>query len=260
MKHFSFAVLFIAGVICSRCLWASEKPLKVFVCAGQSNMVGRRCVIAELPESLQQVQESNLYFNGKSWIPVEAGKTEKIGFGPELSFAQRISQLLGEPVGIVKQSLGATNLAVNWSPTTNKQQYDRMVEKVKLAQASRPIEIVGMIWMQGEADARIEEMATAYEKNLSTFIESCRKDFHTPQMIFVSGRINCFFPDKYLYIEKVRKAQENCKVSNYGFIDCDDFPKGSDDLHYNAQGMVEMGYRFADKIFDLMNREVDSQN
>ena len=169
---------------------AKEKPLKVFVLAGQSNMVGIRAKVSELPDDLKGEQKTAFFFDGRRWISVAPGKTEKRGFGPEISFALRMSKKLDEPVGIIKHSVGASSLSVKWSPSNPKSLYARLLRKVKAAQKSRKIEIVGMLWMQGGRDAKYQKMARAYAANLAKFIEAVRKDFKSPDMFFIAGRVN----------------------------------------------------------------------
>ena len=72
-------------------------------------------------------------------------------------------------------------------------------------------------------------------------------------MIFLAGRIN---PPKqrFAFADTVRKAQENCKVSDYGFVSCDDFSKAKDNLHYDAKGLVGLGNSFADSMLKLMKK------
>ena len=232
---------------------AKEKPLKVFICAGQSNMVGSRSIESKLPNDLQSAQK-NLFFDRNSWIALAPGKTEKKGFGPEISFAQKMCGQLNEPIGIIKHSVGGTDLAKRWSPKNKKSLYASLVKKVKEAQKSKNIEIVGMLWMQGERDSKSSDMANAYANNLNNFIKALRKDFNSPNMYFVVGRVN---PPKgkFPFVEIVRKAQEECKEENYAFIDCDTLEKGNDNVHYSTKGIIAMGQKFAETMLELINKK-----
>ena len=50
MKHLILTAIVIAACFLGDAVMAQEKPLKVFVLAGQSNMVGRRAKASELPD------------------------------------------------------------------------------------------------------------------------------------------------------------------------------------------------------------------
>ena len=217
-------------------------------------MVGRRSRIRELPEQLREAQDGNLFFNGAEWMPLAPGVTEGSGFGPEISFAQDLGVALGEPVGIIKHSVGGTNLAKQWSPDNGKSHYARLLAKVEAARQGRQIEIAGMIWMQGERDSRDAAMSEAYAANLAQLVQTARADFDSPDMPFVAGRVNPS-RERYPHVDVVRSAQENCAVPNYSFIDCDDLPKWQDDLHYTTQGIVEMGRVFARAMMDLKKHQ-----
>lgn len=246
-------LLAAAGAAMAFCACAGEKPLKVFVCAGQSNMVGKRCEVSELPEPLKTPRDGNLFFDGEEWLPLAPGVTEETGFGPEIAFAGRMSRELGEPVGIIKHSRGGTALGGRWAPDRPDGLYAQLRKKVDAARETRAIEIVGMLWMQGERDSRDPEMAANYGKNLTGFIRRARNDFGNPDMFFVAGRVNPP-PEEFLYVEAVRGAQANCPAGHYGWVDCDPLEKGPDNLHYSTAGTVELGRLFANAMLELMGR------
>jgi hypothetical protein len=226
---------------------AQEKPMQVFVLAGQSNMYGMGDP-KELPDDLKGEQEGVLFFNGKDWLPLAPGACQHGDMGPELSFAKEMSSKLDKPIGIVKYGVGGTNLGKDWSPDDPRSRYGALVKAVTAAQKSRPIEIVGMLWMQGESDARVQELANAYAANLSHLILCARNDFNSPDMIFVAGRENHQAP----FTDIVRNAQEKCDLPRYAFIDCDKLSKKKDNLHYDTNGQVDMGRGFARTMLELM--------
>jgi hypothetical protein len=221
-----------------------DAPLKVYVMAGQSNMVGRRALVEELPEELKTEQADVVSFNGSEWVSLQPGVTEEEGFGPELAFAYNLQPKMDEPIGIVKFSDGGTSLAFDWDPDRPDSLYHQLLAKVRAAQASRPIEIVGMCWMQGERDSKHEEQALAYPENLKAFVERARNDFNAPDMVFAAGRVN---PpeERFPHVQRVRDAQVACDARPYTFVDCDPLPKIPDDVHYTTEGLVMMGELFA---------------
>ena len=254
MKH-ALSIILVLGVSISAHVGAAqEKPLKVFVLAGQSNMVGAQGNASQLSKELQGEQIEAVFFDGKQWVPVAPGRTETRGFGPEISFAYRMREELKEPVGIIKHSIGGTSLALDWSPANHDSLYVQLLSKVSAARQQRAIEIIAMLWMQGERDSRDQGMAEAYAKNLASFISAARKDFRAPSMFFVAGRVNPPRP-QYPFVDIVRSAQEECKEARYAFVDCDSLEKLPDGLHYSTRGLVDMGYRFAEAILRLMKSE-----
>lgn len=230
---------------------AQEKPLKVFILAGQSNMVGHGKA-SELPQELKGKQERVLFtLTGKGWVPLSPPKKEDAPAGLEFSFGKEMSSRINEPIGIIKQAIGGTSLAKDWNPDEPKSLYANLLAKVVAAKQSRRVEIVGMCWMQGERDSKQEDWAKAYGENLSKFIQRARKDFDSPNMVFVAGRVNPHYP----FVDAVRKAQEQCTLPGYAFVDCDKLSKiPPGDLHYDTKGLVELGTNFAGTTLNLMKQ------
>jgi hypothetical protein len=234
---------------------AGQKPLKVFVLAGQSNMVGTRSDLNLLPSDLKKADPGRLFFDGQSWVEMAPGVTEpKGGFGPEYTFAQAMQQALGEPVGIIKHSKGGATLAEHWHPLRSRAEnslYGQLLEKVRLARAARPVVILGVLWMQGESDGVNPQRAGVYRDNLRLLIEQCRLEWDNPDLFFICGRVNSPV-DRYPETPTVRNAQESLQMKGYRMIDLDDLPKVADGLHYNTAGILEMGCRFAGAMQKVM--------
>ncbi|MEM7013844.1 MAG: sialate O-acetylesterase, partial [Verrucomicrobiota bacterium] len=244
MNRLTSAILFGTFVISS--CWA-EEPLLTFVLAGQSNMVGKRCRYVELSPDLQMANEQAHFFNAerKEWIPLEPGQTEPAGFGPEIAFGKKMTELLGQPIGIIKYSRGGTNLAKQWNPDSPNSLYAQLKAQVDTARKTRDIRVVGMLWVQGGADAKDEEMSQKYAENLRGLIERSREDFGNAEMVFLSGRIPVKDSKTKPHWKLVRAAQENLEIADYAWVNCDDIRVGPDKVHYDSAGMTQLGERQA---------------
>lgn len=245
----------------------APRPLKVFVFAGQSNMAGLRSNATELKDTaLAGPQENLSFFNGE-WVPLAPGTAQNVpastvknreerlrqGFGPEVSFASQVSQALGEPVGVVKLALGRTSLNRQWQPGKANGLYEQLRQMVQDASKQRPVEVIGMLWMQGENDAKDPEAAQAYAGNLRNLVETARRDFGNPGMIFVAGRINLPGPADPASMETVREALTGKDITKYRWVDCDDLTTVADRLHFDTQGLEELGSRMAGAFLPLHN-------
>lgn len=213
-------------------------PLKVVVVVGQSNCVNAHAKAEELPRRLQKEQESLFYSEGWTYL----SPTVEEHFGPEISLAWHLSKAHNEPIGIIKHAVGGTNLAEDWFPRSGEC-YDDLMQKIDSARNDKyEFEIIAVCWMQGERDAKFEDMAYAYSDNLETLITCLRADCENPELRFVAGRITPPI-ETYPYVDVVRMA-----IENYAWVDCDDLSK--DDLtHYDTDGVVELGRRFAEVIW-----------
>ena len=236
---------------------AVDDALPVFILAGQSNMAGGGRV-KELPDDLKAPQKDALFvqFWGSKWAPL----TPKKSFGPEVGFAREMTRKLKRSVGIIKLASGGTSMAVHWNPVKTEPKkkgtgvmYTRLIGYVKrLRKTHKNIKIVGMLWMQGEADSRYHaKTMESYRDNLETLIDNCRREFGNKNMAFVCGRVN---PPNWPYQKQVREAQETVRRKNYAWVDCDDLAMHKDKLHYNTEGQLQLGKKFAEAMLKLMKQ------
>jgi hypothetical protein len=232
------------------CLAANE-PLPVFIFAGGSNMSGGRSKLEALPDELKGEKTKALFFDGTQWLPVSPEKVNKRGFGSEVSFAASMSQKLKRQIGIIKHSSHGTSLDTVWSPATPDSLYWELIRKVEAARKVRPIQIIGLIMVQGSGDSKEQKKAEAYAANLQAFIQAARKDLQTPNLLFVCSRLRAGQPkDKFPFAPLVRQAQETCSE----FVDCDALEVGDDEVHFTAKGQIDLGRLFADKLHAMMSK------
>jgi hypothetical protein len=230
---------------------AADEPLPVFIFAGGSNMSGGRSKLEALPLELKGEQADALFFDGTQWLPVSPEKVNKRGFGSEVSFAASMSQKLKRQIGIIKHSSHGTSLDTVWSPATPDSLYWELIRKVEAARKVRPIQIIGLIMVQGSGDSKDQKKAEAYAANLQAFIQAARKDLKSPNLLFVCSRLRAGQPnDKFPFAPLVRQAQETCSE----FVDCDALQVGDDEVHFTAQGQVDLGRLFADKLHEMINK------
>ncbi len=222
---------------------AKERPLKVFVLAGTSNMLGAAAKIDKVPEDLRQPLKEVLVYQKGEWAPLEAGKNL---VGNEATFGRALSKHLGEPVGIIWISVASTS-GKSPGPGINnivKQSSDK----------GRPIVIAGILLDVSFRDGAKEETAKAYGENLVRWVETTRKDLGNEKLPIVMNRA---IPPvaSTLYLEAVRKAQDAAKLPNFRVFNCDDVPRGGDKVHFNTEGRLEMGRRFAATMIELIKAD-----
>ncbi|QNM84297.1 hypothetical protein H9W90_08740 [Polaribacter pectinis] len=107
-------------------------------------------------------------------------------FGSELSFGFEMQKYLTEEIALIKFARGGTSIASSTSllndgyyhdfdPSDSRlNQYDKLITTISNATSNLPtgnvLRIKGILWMQGEADAKTTAKANAYEANLTEFI------------------------------------------------------------------------------------------
>ncbi len=246
---------------------AADAATKVFILAGQSNMLGSGAYVSELSTPYDEVQPDVNYWSDNQWIPLRGGFGHTSDeFGPEVSFGEAIHRAIpSDEVFLIKYAVGSTNLAEDWSPAgAGKQIYQGFITTAEaaiknLVDAGRQPEVAGMLWMQGESDALADgfyaptNAAAVYAENLRGFIESVRDDLGTPDLPFVIGRITVPHWGTPENNALVRSAQETVPglVGHASWIDTDNMAMGPFVGHYGAQGQIDLGIAFAGAVQQL---------
>lgn len=224
-----------------------ERPLKVFVLAGTSNMLGASAKIENLPEDLRQPLKDVLVYQKGDWAPVEAGKNL---VGNEATFAQAMTKHLGEPVGIIWISVASLSGKTPGPNINNivKQSRDK----------GRPIVIAGILLDASFFAGSKEEEAKAYGENLARWVESTRKELDKASLPIAMNRA---IPPvaRTPYLDQVRKAQDAAKLPRFRVFDCDDVARGGDKVHFTTEGRLEMGKRFAAAMIELTKADKESK-
>lgn len=203
-------------------------------------------------------------------------------FGPELSFGKNIAELFSdENIAIIKYSRNGSSIDASsagkfgcWEPNFNDSnginQYDHFLATVRTAMSIVDIDgdgendqliPAGIIWMQGESDATTNYLvAKSYSQNLKRLINLIRAAFWNGDLPVVIGRIS----DSY------KGDNENGKVWKFGdiirleqeyFVNNDKFAvlikdtdnyRYSDKWHYDSEGYLDLGKKFAKAIYSLI--------
>jgi hypothetical protein len=188
----------------------ASRPVKVFLCAGQSNMGGCN-VSAEGPAGLEGRfpakgiwhRWSDIETKNDKWDAMEAGAC---GFGPEKMFALEMAKAYpNHQIAILKVQRGATPISF-WTPgeanpynsRLGVKELSRLIRAVsddlnarKTAGEIPSWEWAGFIWMQGEGDANgVVAPAGTYLKQLKELLAFVRGATATPALPVVLGRIS----------------------------------------------------------------------
>lgn len=202
---------------------AKPTPIKAFILAGQSNMVGHGFIssdpkrnegLGSLEDAVRKGRLRNLvdrsgkwrtrddvwidYFDryGKLTVGFGAGPDR---IGPELGFGFMVGDAIREPVLLIKVAWGGKSLAVDFRPPSSGgtvgPAYTDLIRQVKSVTLNlsnhfpdwkdRPIELVGFGWHQGWNDRINGDFVKEYEQNMANFIRDVRKDLGTPNLPFV---------------------------------------------------------------------------
>jgi hypothetical protein len=107
--------------------------------------------------------------------------------------------------------------------------------------------------MQGESDALQQDTADAYQTNLSQFLLSLRSDLGLPVLPITAGLIST--QGEWPFVDTVRNstALTSVLLGQVAVVETNDLPTFTNNLaHYNSQGNLLLGQRFADVAASLL--------
>jgi len=268
IKIMSFAVcgmlvLHLSGIAAEG---SATKPL-VFVLSGQSNMLGRAVFksgdqeLFKLPPNVSFVDEGvkkEAFGHGGG-----SGETKKLtstSFGPEVGFANAITQAMPRrEIILIKRAKGGTNIAF-WTPEKiadgvkadnqgckTGPWFNLLIHEVRETVGSKEVEWGAVLWMQGCSDSNKETTAAVYCEKQAQLVAAFRKEIGNLQLPFIFGQVNPPL-EKYPFADLLRAQQEQYEKQDplSRRVLTDDLTKLLDNLHYNREGQLELGKRFAE--------------
>lgn len=244
----------LIALFCAPVMYADH--IKVILLGGQSNMTGfgvSENSLSTTPFNYQAPQPNVQYYHdalGLTTLRPGGGNA----FGPELSFGKTLAEgLSGDSFGLIKYARSGSSLSGNWKPTSGSD-YVAFNATVTaglnaLALAGHTYEVTGMLWTQGENDAKNGRTAAQYEADLNGFIADIRGKYGTDLPFFISRlssgqtEIDDVNPGG---LAQIRTAQHNVAVgdANAYLIDTDSFGLKNDSLHFNTSGQISLGEAF----------------
>ena len=184
-----------------------DTTLRVFIFAGQSNMVGSDSKVQDIrrfpPFAGLEAPQPGVRF---SYCLGREDKTTSDGWvdlqpvdnvvGPELSFARRVTQNIKAPIAIIKVAAGGTHLGGDWNPDdpSGFRMYPLTLQWIRdaladLEQQGIKYRLEGFMWHQGENDMFDKEYMKNYGRNLKNFLASWRRDLNIPDLRFYVGEL-----------------------------------------------------------------------
>jgi len=210
-------VLAFGGSALAESKKSAAEPIKVYLMAGQSNMVGpgsNKYVQANHPELVKPRKDVWCVSAGKVSGPLRPGYGGgERSFGLELTMGHVLGDAVANPIVLFKSSTGGTTLHKHWRPPSAVKRaggvvgplYTRMIRRFHnmLANrddafgpyAGRPIELAGFVWFQGENDCCAKDENGKgyweyYEENLKDLIKDVRRELGVPELPVLIVQIN----------------------------------------------------------------------
>ena len=259
------------------------ETLRVFIFAGQSNMVGSDSKVQDIqrfpPFTGLELPQDKVLFSysigreekraSQGWVALQP--IENV-VGPELSFAKHVSQAITAPIAIIKCAAGGTTLGGDWNPDdpSGFKLYPLALQLIQssLAELDRKqvaYRIEGFMWHQGENDMFSQEFKPNYGKNLKNFLASWRRDLKTPNLKFYIGELctkTVWGMDNRANMYAIRSGQkavtESDPLAEYIPTSHDAVEIGGGaglHYHYGTLGQLEHGVNYADAYLRTIGKK-----
>lgn len=275
-----FSIILPAGLLFPGELTKSDSvTVRIFIIAGQSNAINIHADAGELNLSLIDTTADFYYhcgmppLSGYPFFSTSGNKWTELGiqrqipflgqheyfFGPEITLVNGLGSFY-ENAAVIKCAYGGSNLAVDWdkNSVTGNMLYKLMIEQINQActlldSLGKEYSLEGFFWIQGESDASKLSYAQAYYENLGRFINGIRTDLNSTELPFFISRLPSRQP--YTYLSIIRAAQERAarEISNTKLIDTDSLLLDSDNIHFTASGIKNLGYLMAEAFISTVS-------
>ena len=259
-------IIFLTGLGLVACGTHSQRSgsekYYVVLMGGQSNMVGQ----GELSDiGVWNIPANITYFNLNRKPDFSPHPTR---FGPEVGVSEMLHREFPDTKFIlIKYALGGSSL-LDWAPDYDREKaritghpefgnmFADFFQKVDSITGNYETEMLALLWMQGERDARVPEAGRDYHKNFSAFINAVRERTASKDLPVIFGMIN---PDqkRYTAVETVRQAQRNVarEFENVHVVETSGLEKREDNLHYSSVGQLLLGRKFGNKLIEIMHQQ-----
>lgn len=218
--------------------------VNAFLLMGQSNMAGRG-VIGELPA----LDNPNVWMLccGR-WVqakePVHRDRPDT-GEGLALSFGNALSGQSGKTVGLIPCAVGGTKLE-QWGAG---EQLFRNTQQAAWEAMRLGGVIQGILWHQGEGDARERQTAECYCERLLAMFQALLQALKLRNVPIIVGELGRYLAHSqtYPFADEVNRQLHHF-VQLYQPADCvsaDELTDKGDGLHFCTASLREMGRRYA---------------
>jgi hypothetical protein len=126
-----------------------------------------------------------------------------------------------------------------------------------------PYKVRGIVWMQGEADAKHETAALEYAQMLRLLKTRLEQDLRTPDLPLVYGQVLPHSPPEARFVARdVVRARMQAADHRSGapeaipgawMVSTDGFPLLKDHVHYDTKGQWDLGQAFARTMLEAQN-------
>jgi len=233
--------------------------MKAFLLAGQSNMQGYGPIdgfpvlydprVFNLATGNPEPAEEPLHY----W-PEHPYKT---GLGLAMPFALEVLKAFPAwQIGFIPAARGGSCLD-QWLP--EHENFERAVWLYERARQNNPgLELAGILWHQGEADAGSVTTASDYGRRLLLTLNGFRQRLAAPAVPVVTGELGYFLADypqgqEFAVINRQLK-QLPAELENSATVSSQGLQSRGDNIHFDTVSVRTLGVRYAQAYLALLGQ------
>ena len=272
LKTITTALVLTASAFIATEMAIAEEVTRVFLFAGQSNMVGSDAhanriddypIFKGTGEPQSDVLFSYILGNrdeaSKGWVSL----TPLTAFGPEVTFARRVRQQAHFPIAIIKSAVGGTTIAFDWNPDApdkGQKLYPRTLKLIRdslseLDKRGVRYQLEAVMWHQGENDMLDRNLYKQYAEGLAKLVARLRTDLNAPELKWYLGEVSekgIWGMDHRSSLGIFRQQQEQVLQADpllrwvpTSHLAFEVMGSGQPHYHFGTQGQLQMGEAFA---------------
>jgi hypothetical protein len=179
-----------------------------------------------------------------------------IGLGLAMPFALEVLKALPEiRIGFIPAARGGSSLD-EWMP--GKAHFERAVALYERAKQQNPeIQLVGILWHQGEADAGSSETAQTYGERFMQMVTGFRERLQAPEAPVIAGE-TCRVPaeaetpySKWRPMVTSQTQGAVNRLANAVFVTSDGLAGDDGYTHFDTPSIREFGLRYAKAYLEM---------
>ncbi len=268
----------------------------VYLLGGQSNMQGVGKIAALTADVPKEIPHT-FFWNGQQFEPLVLGQTKtssnNINFGPEIGFALAMATA-DRPIYLIKYHASGMPLHHGWDgdkwisdePQPGRRnfypgqtdddantgslyremrsQFQNGTQHLEM-QGMTPV-VRGLVWMQGEQDAKHVVSASTYASSLNQLRKRLAEDLQTqPDLPLVFGQVLPHDPPaaRFTHRQEIRTQMAACdskalqpeSMRNTTMVPTEGLTLLPDTVHYDSTGQLSLGKAFATAMQQLVGEE-----
>jgi hypothetical protein len=244
----------------------TDNGIDIYLCMGQSNMAGATIVTTDYTV----ISDAYIYnATANEWVAPSnnisdynlLGDMQNGKIGVYYGFLlDMVNYYPDRKTAIVLAAYGGRDISC-FLPGNSSGYYQAAVAAAKAASAMSGGTVRAVLWHQGENDSDAS-MRPFYEGKLKTLTTALRKDLNLPSLPFVAGEVmedtsRETYANYRAFNAELNRIASSSVIPYLYVVQSDGLTTGQDPWHFNIEGIVTLGQRYAAMVHSILSGTPD---